>query len=406
MPGLTAFGRSRWSELPNWHRKWILAALILALLAGCWALVYATGGTRTALPHVFYVPIVLATVPFGVPGGVITGLVATVLCGPAMPLDVATGESQQLLNWLTRGAFFTAIGAVSGTSAYALRHSFQSGLTEQLRGELELAAPRPTEHDPAWAARIREAVDTRDFRSVFQPIYSLADGRLVAMEALTRFPGDPSATPDVWFTEARHAGLGIEFELATLTAALEASEDTGRDVALTFNASPDLLTDPRLPPLLRRHRGRCLVVEVTEHAVVEDYGLLAQALAMLRSHGIELAVDDAGAGFASLRHIVRLQPDLIKLDASLTQNLRGDPVRRPLADALIQFADRIDSRIVAEGIESNADLATWRELGAHYAQGYLLAAPGTPPFPPRYEPLASRRTGAARQGHLAITEAG
>jgi EAL domain-containing protein (putative c-di-GMP-specific phosphodiesterase class I) len=383
--------RDAWNRRFQGLPTWVHTLLVLLLLAGAWAVVYAAGGTRTAWPHVFYIPIIAAALPFGVRGGLAAGVGALLLCGPAMPLDVVAGEAQEAANWLVRGGFFVAVGGLAGASTSSLRRSFASGLSRQLQIELELATAPGHGGDPGWELRIRQMLDREDFSPVFQPIFALDDSRLIAVEALTRFDTDPSFTPDVWFTQAAAVGLGVELELATAKAALEAASDLDPDVALTLNASPSVLTDPRLGHLLDWHRDRTVIVEVTEHAIVEDYQQLDDALAALRRRGIQVAVDDAGAGFASFRHIVRLQPEFIKLDPSLTQNLRNDPVRRPLAEALLRFANQTGSRIIAEGIETSADLATWEELGAHAAQGYLLARPG--PLPAATGKNTSHRTG-------------
>ena len=372
------------TRLPAWAQTLVVALL----LAACWLLVYGAGGTRTAFPHVFYLPIVLAALPFGVAGGLAAGVAAALLCGPLMPLDVATGESQQLVNWLIRGGFFTTVGGLAGTSTVSLRRSFQAGLSRQLQRELDLVtADGPIEDESGWQLRVRRVLDGGRFRVVFQPIFTLDDGRLFAVEALARFDAEPRQRPDLWFARAAQVGLGVELELAAIEAALEASTELPTQVALSFNASPRTLADGRLLRMLDRHAGRRLIAEVTEHAVVDDYRHLETCLAALRSRGVRVAVDDAGAGFASLRHIVRLQPDYIKLDPSLTQNLGDDPVRRPLADCLVQFALRTDSAILVEGIETAADLATWQDLGAHAAQGYLLGHPGPLPAAPRAEAL-------------------
>ena len=372
------------TQLPAWAQVLVVASL----LAACWLVVYGAGGTRTALPHVFYLPIVLAALPFGVAGGLAAGVAAAVLCGPLMPLDVATGESQQLVNWLIRGGFFTAVGGLAGTSTVSLRRSFQAGLSRRLQRELDLVtADGPIEDEGGWELRVRRVLDGGGLRVVFQPMFTLDDGRLFAVEALARFDAEPHHRPDVWFARAAQVGLGVELELAAIAAALETSTELPAPVALSFNASPGTLADERLLRLLDRHAGRQLIAEVTEHAVVDDYRHLETCLAALRSRGVRLAVDDAGAGFASLRHIVRLQPDYIKLDPSLTQNLGDDPVRRPLADCLVQFALRTDSAILVEGIETAADLATWRDLGAHAAQGYLLGRPAPLPAAPQAEVL-------------------
>ena len=117
------------------------------------------------------------------------------------------------------------------------------------------------------------------------------------------------------------------------------------------------------------------MIEITEHAPVADYDALAQAIRPLRAHGVRLAVDDAGAGFASLRHILRLSPDVIKLDRALTAEIDSDAPREALAAALILFASRIGSTVVAEGIEREEELRTLRNLGVLYGQGYYLARP-------------------------------
>lgn len=369
------------ARLPSWAQL----VAVAALLAGCWLLVYGAGGTRTAFPHVFYIPIVLAALPFGVVGGLVAATVATLLCGPLMPLDVATGETQQLANWLIRGGFFVTVGGLAGTSTASLRRSFQAGLSRQLQHELDLATAMvdvADSDDAGWELQIRRTLDQGAFRVVFQPIYALDDGRLLAVEALTRFDTEPVHPPDVWFTRAATAGLGVELELAAIKTALEASSALPAEVALSFNASPATLADERLLNLLDWHTGRLLIAEVTEHAVIDDYHHLDACLVALRSRGVKLAVDDAGAGFASLRHIVRLQPEYIKLDPSLTQDLGNDPVRRPLADCLVQFAHRTSSSIIVEGIETAGDLATWQDLGAHAAQGYLLGRPAPLPAAP------------------------
>lgn len=371
-------------RLPHSHGQVVATpyalALVAVLFAGAWTSVYAAGGTHTALPHLFYLPVVAAVVPFGRLGGIAAGMVATVLCGPAMPLNVAAGIAQSPSNWLARGAFFIVIGAVTGTAVRAATTGFERDLTRHLHHEL--TEPTPATDASRTPQQIRDVLDAGQFTSVFQPIYDLDDGHLVAVEALTRFHDHlPPQPPDVWFADAAQAGLGIDLELTTMQAALTATRDLPDRVALTVNASPAVLEDPRLLELLDRYPGRHLIVEITEHAAIDDYTRLQAALSELRKRGARIAVDDAGAGFASLRHILRLSPDIIKLDISLTQHVREDPVLRALAAALVQFAHQTGTELIAEGIETTADLTAWQDLGAHAAQGYLLARPATLPIP-------------------------
>ena len=358
-------------------RRTAQALALAAALGICWAIVFGGGGTRTALPHVFYIPIVLAALPFGIRGGLAVAVGATVLCGPLMPLDVASGQSQDVMNWLTRGLFFAVTGVAAGMSTFSLRQNLERRLTRHFGTELE---PVADDHDDSIdVERVHKLIRSRSFFPVFQPIYCLATWELIGVEALTRFTGEPVHPPDVWFAQATRAGLGVELELAVLDAAIEAAVDLDDVTQLSINLSPTTLCDDRLTARLDRIQPRPLVVEITEHAVVDDYGLLRTALDGLRQRGVLLAVDDAGAGFASLRHIVRLNPDYIKLDISLTQGLRHDPIRRALARALVDFATQTGAELVAEGIEEEDDLAAWEALGAHAAQGYLLGRPAPLP---------------------------
>ncbi|MEX1162659.1 MAG: EAL domain-containing protein [Nitriliruptor sp.] len=372
-------------------KQWLAGLAIAAALAAVTAMTYAAGGTRTVLPHLFYVPIMLAAARFGFRGGIAAAIAATLLCGPVMPLEVAAGEPQVLAGWLSRGVFFLTIGSLAGGMLRSRGRSYERELTAEFQREMRLAETDPLRADPSVEQRIRAVLDEGLFHPVFQPVYSLPDGQLIGVEALSRFTSSPQQPPDVWFAEAASVGLGTELELAAITRAIADSAALPAGVALAVNCSPSTLTDPRFHQLVASHPRRCVTVEVTEHAVVDDYGHLARVLDQLRRSGVRLAVDDVGAGISSLRHIVRLAPDIIKLDISLTQHVNDDPIRRVLADCLIQFAHRTGSTLVAEGIEDEADLATWRELGASAVQGYLMGRPGPLPAPQQSQVIARRR---------------
>jgi EAL domain-containing protein (putative c-di-GMP-specific phosphodiesterase class I) len=141
------------------------------------------------------------------------------------------------------------------------------------------------------------------------------------------------------------------------------------------NASPETIISAEFSDALADLPAERIVLEITEHADVGDYDALLAALGPLRARGVRLAVDDAGAGYSSLRHILHLQPDLIKLDMSLTRNICLDPARKALASALVSFAREMGSQIIAEGVETEAELSTLKEIGVERAQGYLLARP-------------------------------
>ena len=187
--------------------------------------------------------------------------------------------------------------------------------------------------------------------------------------------GAPYRSPDKWFGDAFAAGLGIELELAVLEITLEEFEQFPPDVYLSLNASPETILSGALSKLLAKKPLKRLVLEITEHAPVADYMALMKALHDLRANGLRLAVDDAGAGYASLKHIVRLKPDIIKLDMSLTRCVDSDPALRALASALIYFARETDCVIIAEGIETVAEMEALKLLGVPRGQGYFLGQP-------------------------------
>jgi EAL domain-containing protein (putative c-di-GMP-specific phosphodiesterase class I) len=211
---------------------------------------------------------------------------------------------------------------------------------------------------------------------VFQPIIDLATNEVAAVEALARFDVTPYRPPNVWFTEAHQNGLGVELELLAITRALSQLPMLPDGIALTVNAGPQTVMCPQLrDAVLAAPTGR-VVLELTEHTVIDDYpGLIASVQAMRRS-GTRIAIDDTGSGYTSLAHLLKLAPDLIKLDRDLVADIDVDPVRRALAASLVAFAADTGAEIVAEGIESEDELETLRRIGVHYAQGYYLAHPG------------------------------
>lgn len=356
----------------------LVIAVLVAMLVASWVLVYTTGGTRSALPHLFYLPIILAALSFGLRGAMATALVATVASGPAIPLDVAAGEPQTDLGWLLRGAMFVLVGAVASLALVMRERAEAQQLSTEVRSAMTPLAPDDHAHG-ALLPLIDAVIDGGTFHPVFQPIYALTDGRLVAVEALTRFDVLPYRTPDLWFAAAARVGRGVELEIAAIAAAIVAAQDLPAEVSLSVNASPATLAHPGLLDLVRSCDGRQLTVEVTEHAVIEDYHLMKERLVEIRALGVQIAVDDAGAGIASLQHIVQLAPEIIKLDISLTQHAGSSPFRRAMAGALIEFAHRSGAQLVVEGIEDSADLTLWSALGADAVQGYLVGYPAALP---------------------------
>lgn len=216
----------------------------------------------------------------------------------------------------------------------------------------------------------------------FQPIVDIRGGSVVGVEALARFPEGGDRTPQLWFAEAHRLGVGLDLEAAAIRTALAQQWQLPDHVYLSLNVSPALLRSERLPQLLAEVDPRSVVLEMTEHVPIPEYEPLRETLRPFRERGTRLAIDDAGAGFASFRHVLELRPDVIKLDVQLTRGLRQDTPRRALARALSAFALDTEVDIVAEGVEHVAVVDELRRSGICFAQGYLFAPPR--PLPLRH----------------------
>jgi EAL domain-containing protein (putative c-di-GMP-specific phosphodiesterase class I) len=207
---------------------------------------------------------------------------------------------------------------------------------------------------------------------VFQPIVELDGGAFVGYEALTRF--EDGVAPDVRFDEAAAVGAGLDLELATLRAAVADSAALPAGAWLNLNCSPQLIMAGSALRGIIAGIDRAIVLEVTEHAEVSDYEQFRAAVSALGSR-VQLAVDDAGAGYSSLRHILELRPAFVKLDRSLVTGLESDDVRRAMVAGLLQFARGSGCRLIPEGIETQAELVALRGLDIKLGQGFLLGRP-------------------------------
>ncbi|MET3445503.1 EAL domain-containing protein [Ralstonia sp. 1138] len=225
-------------------------------------------------------------------------------------------------------------------------------------------------------ARVRSVVDSDKLTVVFQPIRSLLDLRLVGLEVLSRFPGGQDRPPYLWFADAWEAGIGEELEMLAIRKGLQAL-NAYPHAYLAVNASPKTILSGKLDAVFRNIPAERVVLEITEHALVEDYTDLQSALRPLRQNAIRVAIDDAGSGYATMRHIIELKPDIIKLDARLTTDLEYNPTKRALIKAMVTFASEIRCGLVAEGIEHEEQKALLVELGVRTGQGYLLGRPGS-----------------------------
>jgi PAS domain S-box-containing protein len=230
-----------------------------------------------------------------------------------------------------------------------------------------------SEEHTQWLERIQEVLRDESIETVFQPVLELETGQPVALEALSRFPGDSSLTPDRWFGQAWEVGLGVPLELLAVRRAARALPSLPAGVSLSVNASPPTVSsDAFLPSFPSAER---ITVELTEHLQIQDYRSFASALRPMRQAGGQVAIDDFGAGYASLRHILRLRPEWIKLDISLTERIDENPLAHAMAGALASFAKDVGLEVVAEGIETEDELEALTDVGFRYGQGFYFGVP-------------------------------
>jgi len=251
-----------------------------------------------------------------------------------------------------------------------MMRAFADLLAYQIDGDLAALS----EHN-AKVERVTAVLEMGQPTMVYQPICRLDDPQVVGVECLSRFDLEPKRPPDQWFAEAAEIGLGIRLELNAILTALSELQDVAGDFYVSLNVSPATIISGDILGYLDGIDYRRIVLEVTEHSLVEDYALLQEYLLPLRAQGIRIAVDDAGAGYASMRHVLAIQPEIIKLDMSLTRGIDSDSPRRALASALIRFAHDIGSLVIAEGVETQAESRALRGLGVDDAQGYFLSRP-------------------------------
>ncbi|GAA3385889.1 EAL domain-containing protein [Cryptosporangium minutisporangium] len=269
--------------------------------------------------------------------------------------------------------------------------------------------PAEVRRQLAWRRAIHGVLaDPDQIRVVFQPIADLARGTVAGYETLARIdvavPGiGDRLSPDQWFSAAEENGLGPALEGVVITRALTRLGELPPNAFLTVNVSPHLLGTPELDeafgsvPELSR-----VVVELTEHVAFGDLESITAETRRLRSAGALIAVDDAGSGYAGLQQILELRPQLVKLDRALVAGADRDPARAALAELLGQFAGRLDAWLLAEGIETVGELATFCRMGVPLGQGWLLGRPAD-----RMMPLADevRARVLAETTRVAVTDA-
>lgn len=222
---------------------------------------------------------------------------------------------------------------------------------------------------------IEDILKLRSFEIALQPILRLQDQGTAGYEALCRFSPEPYRAPNLWFDDAAEVGLQTALEIYVIEVALAFLPELPASCYLAVNTSPATLATGKLSKIIAAAGGDQVVVEITEHAAIENLDVLLMEIDRLRDLGARIAVDDAGAGYSGLQQIIRLRPDVIKLDMSLTQDVDKDLARRALASAMVQFAQDTNARVVAEGIETEVEMRTLKNIGVELGQGYHLGRP-------------------------------
>ncbi|MET0700477.1 MAG: bifunctional diguanylate cyclase/phosphodiesterase [Mycobacterium sp.] len=326
------------------------------------------------------------------PGSVVARLggdeFVCVHCGSLAAVDAAEERIRAALQDPFTGPPFTAsVGSV--TDALIDEHN-PAGVVQRLLAlaDIELYRTKrratgfdvtefdtPTAGLPAVRERVAALIASGGPTIVFQPVISTASGDTVGYEALSRFPSG-SGSPMVWFRDATVAGVACDLELAAIDNALKAMAVLPTGAFVSLNTSAETIRTADLLPRLEPHLStRTMYLELTEHQRVDDFGAITYVIDELRSAGVRLAVDDIGAGFASLLPIIELRPDLLKTDNSLTHGIDTDPVRRAAAAAMVTFAHEIGALILMEGVETVAEHRVVVEIGADLAQGFLHGRP-------------------------------
>ena len=356
----------------------IVAAVVVLTLAAAWTGTYLAGGSRTVVPHLFYVPVIVAAARFRAIGAFVVAVVAGVLSGPMMPLDVAAGTEQSLSNWMIRLGMFVAIGQLT---AFVCRHSQQS--IQYAFGASMLRR------------RVDYALAADEFRIEYQPIVDLVrpGERIVGVEALLRWddPRRGPVAPEQFIPLAEDAGcIGsiTRFVVAEVCRQVDAWRDSVlvgvSDFTVAINISGSELGDPRLVADIERILASSNVpaswlhLEITETALVHDVEGAAEGLRRLRELGVKLAIDDFGTGESSLGHLHRFAIDVLKIDRVFLHRLERHDRGHLLIDGIVELAHRLDIVTVAEGIETHAQAAILRDSGCDLAQGYLFARPCRP----------------------------
>jgi diguanylate cyclase (GGDEF)-like protein len=226
-------------------------------------------------------------------------------------------------------------------------------------------------------------MENQSISSVYQPIVSFEDARIFGYEALTRGPvGSVFHSPIQLFQFAERENMLYMLDRLAREKAVSGCTELQKSERVFINIPAHVIHDPQFTPgqtlKLLEARGLTphnVVFEITERSSIEDFSTTKKLLQHYRSQGYQIAIDDAGAGYSSLQAIAELQPDFIKVDRSLIQDIHKEKIKENILETFISFAEKMNIRIIAEGIEKMEELMKLMQMGVHLGQGYLIARP-------------------------------
>lgn len=362
---------------------WLVVSTV-AVLALVGVASHLAGGSRSAVPHLYYVPVILAAIRLGPRGGVLTALASGVLAGPLLLEDVESGLAQDPAAWLTRSAAFVVVALlVSWFTGHAAR---------EVNRQVE---------DVRSATVLRGALARGEMVVHYQPVLAMEGRDVVGFEALARWerPGQGVVPAGDFIPAAERSGVIAELDRHVLREALRqvAAWQPLGDFTVAVNVSATRFAQPGLVEEIRaavQDAGlamRQLRLEVTETAIIRDVAAAAAQITALREMGVRVAIDDFGTGHSSLSYLHRFDVDIVKIPRSFVSNVSRDAKRSALVAGMIQFLQVLGTDIVAEGISSLEEYEHLHALGCPYGQGFFL---GVPASAAELEPLL--RAGAGR----------
>ena len=226
-----------------------------------------------------------------------------------------------------------------------------------------------------WREELERACSSLDAISpVYLPIVQLTERHACGYELLARFSQGPAVPPAMWFESAAELGLTAPLERRIMRAGFTTADKLPEDAFVSINITAEALLSSQIQELFtERDRYDNIVLEVSEKDSQQSG--VADALTPFRGGGGRLAIDDIGAGFINLRDVLSLKPDILKVDRALVRGIDRDRIKAAIVEGLNSTAKKLDTPLLAEGIESREELAVLEKLGVPLGQGYLFGEP-------------------------------